>query len=432
MEIGNLLDEVLNAMGGAEPSGYSDAAGSDWLVKKQVEFPQTKGDRHSDERGLARAGQIYVGPLDNVKQGYYTQELRFLLVATHTLTLPPLPGSSRPETVGGRRMRAYTRNAQDAIVRDMESPDACRSANGVVPHEKYIGTQVMDSRTGRMHTIGNDASGRPVTMMVEVNGVTMPDICRNCPLQDWAGGKPPCEPAWSFVIYVLPEDPNEKGFLARIKGENSGVQNALRGAKKGSGAARYDGEELVGIRHYFAPQRNKKQFVVPSTTVRPAQYGSVIGVCADDKLNGFVSSGPDNVAELVERHPFTVMNVTTYPYAPEGRPEVTGMFNTVHPVTMTVTRNAYTLPSTSPNAAKRPNPTFVPDFHLNDKDVVSEVQYVHFLEMVADYYGAETNRQMMRLGGDVVNKLAEAYAPLLPSSTPPAVDDGEPVNGIVF
>lgn len=408
----NILDEMLNATEMMNPTLPNDRPLVSSLISRQVEFPQAKGERHADANGVPRVSKIYIGPTDNVKEGHYYDRVRFLLVDSFLTNVYDV-ATRRNVTRGGMRMRGYAPNARGVYERDITAPDACRSANGVVPHEQFIGKMVVDPRTGEEHKIGYYRDGddwKLVAKTVEVNGELVPDICRNCPLSQWTQGRPPCEEAWRYVIYVFPED-GSKGYLATVRGENSGVHNALKGVfKKGSQAARYDGAPLLGIRHTMMPDpKNIAVVAVPRAELREAQMRYVIGTCDDENYTNMVSCDPQNGVR--EDAKFAVLRVPTSQNFPEGRPELLGRMTKVLPTVMTVTRNGYVING-------RPSPTFVPEFKVDDTPLTEE-QYTGYMEACIDYASADLRNVFMRTTQPVIATLRETLAAQLGSGAAP-------------
>lgn len=419
MNLPELFNEMRNLQ--AELDITEDLSyASNLSIQQQIEFPQPKSARHVDENGAARVGMIYVGPSDNVSEGKYVRQLRFMLVDSILVNL--LTKDNRVETYGGRRMRAYTISDRQVMERDMSQPDNCASANGIVPHEKFIGSIVVDPRTMKEHKIGfkQDENNNwvPITDFVEVHGQRVPDVCRQCPLADWSLGKPPCEQAWRFVVYVFGEN-GESGFLATVRGENSGVQNALRGVfKKGSQAGRFDGAPLIGIRATSTPDKRKVLTkAIPFAQFHPVQNKYVVGIAKDENLTGYVNT--NDIANVDQNeYPFIVLNVPTSQTFPQGRPEVVGENVPVYPTIMKVTRNGYQING-------RPNPTFVPDFEISQTPL-TEAEYAEYAAAYVDYFANKTNVVFLRLRESVVNRLYEQFlleapeafsAALLPSKT---------------
>jgi hypothetical protein len=379
-------------------------------MQYNVEFVQPKSTRHVDANGVARVGQIFVGKVDNT-EGVYLPALRFMLVDSLISYLPGLNGG-RPDVVGARRMRAWER-VNGVPQRSLQSPDMCHSANGVFPHEKYIGQIVPDPRTGADHRIGYELiNGRwqAITDMVEVNGVAVPDICRRCPLASWDGGKPPCGTHWRYVIYIFM--PDGTGRLSLVRGENTGEDNALRGVKAGSAAARYDGAALPGIRHFFQPTGKFRTVAVPVASLTDGQRRYVVGFCSSQDAKDVVAVQSD-WSEIPQGAAYAVIDVPLSPSAPMGRPEVLNDFVDVFPVMMEVTRNAYKVDG-------RANPTFVPDFKLAETPLTRD-EYTQFMEAALDYYSSGMRSVLLRLTTQVSEKI---HAAVLSNPTTLALGSG--------
>lgn len=411
----NILDEMLSAAEMMNPTFENERLTAGNLIEAQIEFPQAKGERHADANGVPRVNKIYVGPADNVKEDHYYDSVRFLLVDS-LLTSVHNSDTRRYELRGAMRMRGYAADSRGNYERDITAPDTCRSANGIVPHEQFIGKMVVDPRTGEEHKIGYYRDGddwKLISQTVDVNGEALPDVCRNCPLSMWTQGRPPCEEVWRFIIYVFPED-GSKGFLATIRGENSGVHNALKGVfKKGSQAARFDGTPLLGIRHTMMNDpKNVVASVIPRDQLRESQMRYVIGTCDDENLTNLVSCDPENGVR--EDAKFVVLRVATSLNFPEGRPELLGRMTKVLPTVMTVTRNGYTING-------RPSPTFVPEFKVGDKPL-TEKEYTDYMEACIAYAEANMRNVFMRTTPPVVAAVRETMAAQLGSGA------AEPTN----
>jgi hypothetical protein len=418
----DLLNDVLSVIGDHDIAASPPEPDNQMMIAKSIEFVQAKSTRHTNSKGVPLAGMIYIGPIDDVSKGVYVEKFDFLLVGSVVFTLPRLDNPNRYEDVGGRRMRGYSAAMPNApLVRDMNMPDSCRSTNGIVPVEAYIGKQVVDPRTMKPHIIGTDAEGNLVTQTVRVNGFDLPDICRRCPLSQWHGNlRPPCESVRRYVVFILPNEQFPRGELATIRGENTGVDNALRGAAAGSSAAAQDGRGLIGIRQPFMRRSETVQKVVKAADVG-SRARFVVGGCKDEKLNGFEQAFDP------EKHPYAVMQFPTYAFAPEGRPEEVGEFTKVYAVSMGVTPNAYKVNG-------RPTPTFVPDIAITNK-LVDEATYTAYLEALYKYYEHKMNDVLARMTPTVVQKTLEAVVNALPAPTPrqtlpPTTED--PNSGIVF
>lgn len=407
------LGEFLDVM---QEAGVTPDEDKSMKFLPSVELTQGIGGRHSDKMGRPLAGgQIYVGPADT-SQGYYTDEISFLLIAAgSSLRWYTDNGTEKYTTTWGRRMRAFTSEG----TRNLEGGNTCASANGIAPSTSFFGKEVYDHRTKLTHRIGFttaevplnvlDKDGNvlssssyeesvPVTDTVTVRGAKVADVCNSCPLGKWTpdGKRALCESTPRFIIWVLPKD-GRPGLLATIRSENVGVTTALMGAAAGNSSARHDGAALVGIQHFFNSDRNRRVMVmVPLADLHPIHVPLIRNfVCEDGTKVPFNRE----LSFEEQRDALKVVSleiaIPVHPFAPEGRPEIAGRPTPVHAVQMGTTTNNFKL-------GNQPKRTNVPEFTmLNDKGTpvrtVTEGEYLEYLQAMQKYHQEHTHAIMLKL-----------------------------------
>lgn len=414
-----LLNSILAEAGDTRQDfGQSN----EFLVSRTVEVVQSKGSRHD----VSNVYKIYVGP-KTVSEGIYAKEISFILIDT---LYDSIPEGKWIKNRGARQMWAY-KNESGKWERDLESGGpACSSANGFQPRPEHLGKELTDIRTGEVHKIGFDyfdGTWIADSQTGVINGEQHISVCGKCPLGQWrtdeATGKrqpPPCSDAWGYVVYVLPhaedakvEDENRitEGFLAIIRGQNSGVQLALPGARAGTPAARQDGAALMGIVDPFRQNPQTKNITVTRRVgeVGNAQLHNIIGFCSDMEQNNFVVARMRNIDGSInevftklrnesEKFPFVVMSVPTYKYAPKGLPEDAGVDAPVMRVNMRVVKNGYKLGSA-------PNPTLVPEIYITDSRL-SLPEYTEYIKARNLYKNTGQRSILMRF--DLLSVVDEA------------------------
>lgn len=402
----SLLATILNEA--AESGGLNLEGQREFVVENTLEVPQTKGQRHQARQVF----HLYAGPRE-VADGTYAKYIDFALV---DVLYDQVPDGKWVNNRGGRQMWGY-KNDSGKWERDLEAGGpACSSPNGIAPRPEFLGKEIIDIRTGESVKIGF-TDGVPVTG--EVMGTDMKmhvQVCKTCPLGQWrtdeATGKrqpPPCADAHGYVVYIFPHDDESipvenritEGFLAIIRGQNSGVQLALPGARAGTPAARIDGAAFMGIVAPFRPNPDTRDAIVVrhAGEVGDRLIERIVGFCQDENQTGFVAAkmrGADGrpnelftkLRNNTEQFPYVAVKVPTYSYAPQGLPEEAGGSVPLKRVEMHVAENGYKLGS-------RANPTLVPEIVVSDRPL-SIQHYAEYLKARTHYRNAGGRDQLMR------------------------------------
>jgi hypothetical protein len=397
----SVLDELLNV------PDFQPTQQEYYTIDYVVEFPQ----RSSLQRHENKAGQLYAGPAGDTSQGFYGDSINFLLV---DVVGDFYTRGKRQMVRGGRQMWAHDADGKRDEAANAGGP-VCKSANGIAPLPKYIGTVFTDHRDGAAVTIGYTAENTAVTTKAQGWGDEHRAVCETCPLGQWkevdGKRKPPvCNASTTYVVYVLPHTaadshiPENKrittGFLALLRGSNSGVQQALEGVfDSRSLAGRQGGGTLPGIISLFAQHPRNKNAVVAMRVgeVKPQHYAYVIGFATgvtDGAPAGYVAAPLRNddgsLNELFtqlrnnpDNYPYMVLSVPTSPVYPSGKPEIVGMQGPVRAAVMTVVKNNFQ------------KPTLVPDFNLGQ--VVPSEHLLPFYEALRDYQTANGRETLLRI-----------------------------------
>lgn len=402
-----LMGDAMNSSGAEyEP----DLGGQGGPKLPYISFPQANSRKY--KRGML--GRMWLGAKgDDIQEArHYPETISFLLVDSlvdHS--------KGRGKGVGGRLMW----QTNDDGTRDLEKGVLCQSANGIAPMPRYMGLEFTDYRTGERVKIGytrDQQTGKHVPMD-SIN------ICASCPASQWItlkNGKPIqlCKSNWVWIVASIDGDNAE---LVKVSGGNSGVQMALEGRQQNANGSRHDKAALPGIEYFFRERNEKREVVLPATfSFSDAQFRLVTGLVFDNNGTDVRVPAQAMVKQdkewtrneafftLLPKAKAVVLNVPTFPFAPEGKPEHVGRYVPVYPVVMSVTENNF-------------NPaTFVPDFALAEKPL-TEAQYNAFLAQKARY--AEEGMRDYFLGTalleDVAARLRESAPPLISPVPAPAL-----------
>lgn len=267
---------------------------------RSIEIPQRTGTTHA-----GHLGEMYLSPpLDEEDAvGEYVDHLDLILIDTLTIDRQNAPDwiqtnreMSDALPVGARIMWRYPRTEET------EDPVLCATGNGLTPWRKYLGREIVDTRTNKKHRIGiryNEATG-------EFFSAT--NACIGCPFAKFVSeeeshdGKkytPACRESVEYIVWSVKHQE-----IFKLKGTNMGCHLALRGVTGAQKSGRLmDGSELPGIRSYF------------------------------------VSTGTTQVGDKL---------VTTYANAPQGRPTKDNLDRPVYPVRMVIGLNSYSPPTFIP------------------------------------------------------------------------------------
>lgn len=397
------LPSLVGEMNGADFD--PDLGGEQGPRLPYVAFPQGKGAKYLENAKYT----VYIGKRgDNTQdESFYHKEVPFLLIDS-LVTRP-----KRGRAFGGRLMWP----TKDTGERDLEKGVSCQSVNGGVPMPRFLGAEIRDYRTGRVEKIGyhiDPTTGKHVP-------VDTLDICAGCPFSEWkkvgSGDKTKnvqlCKDNWAWVIYDFTGDQ-----MAKVSGGNAGTQMALVGRAKDAMGARFDGEALLGIEHFFR-ENGRKKVNIPvdsDTELSPAQLHLVCGVVLvnDQEVPAAAMAAPGQRNEAFftllasNNVKAVVLDIPLYPYAPEGRPEHVGSMDVpVYPVIMRAVKNNFS-----------PSPTAVPEFVLGTERLTEE-QYTSFLDARKTYVADEMRDSL--LGKDITAQVAERMKELQPPtiSIPP-------------
>lgn len=386
--IPSMLDAAISK---AAEGGYDeDNVGVDFvgLPILYLSLPQGKGAKFLENMKY----YLFVGNKDTDTQNpdNYLTELPFLWVDA-LVTRP-----QRAKPIGGHLMWAHDPNGQRAL----GTPAVCISDNGFAPRPQHIGTPYFDFRTGLNQKIGYLRNAQNGQLEPVKDPMT---ICDSCPASKWieAGGRrmQMCKDNWGFVIYSLVHK-----CLVKVTGNNAGVQIALVGKRAGEYGAAQDGTELPGIEKYFRTITNQVvERTVRFADVTPAQHPYIVAASASEEGGKFfpVSSvladgEPNPLFETAVKGGFVkqvTLQLPTYPYAPNSRPELVGSFEDalVYPVIMKAVKNNF-------KQGDRPSPTAVPTFYLSETPLNQE-EYAEFLTAKAEYFDNNYRGTLMGMNG---------------------------------
>lgn len=242
----------------------------------RVTVPQFKPGPSQDFTTL---GKIVLVPVDKDAEPVVVETARLMLIdeLTYSLRKPLSDGRVTPRhfpqdilansdyapfvTVGKEGVGARTMWKLDAEgKRDMSAnAPGCGSENGIVPWQKYLGTELLDPRRGELVRIGSmrstNADGEEVRVPSQYP-------CLTCPLARWfktEDGKnlpPVCSHTPKWVVYNV-----DDGQLYELRGQNRGLLLALSGnpePKKPTDPAYWDGTPMMGLSYFFASAAENK------------------------------------------------------------------------------------------------------------------------------------------------------------------------------
>jgi len=360
---------------------------------------------------------------------YYTDNLRFALVDT-------LQVQRGNKTLSARTMWPLNQDGS----RDLDSDGpACRSLNGLAPLPRYIGEEVFHPGHGRSFRIGFKSDNKTPVSSGE-------NVCQSCPMSSWlrdSSTPQPCKENTGFIVWIAPQefvkvgptgkqsvvtfpDPSTGGTLARLSGNNVGIQLALTGRKENKGGAMADGSAIKAISDYYKPNTSEmvRAYVEGLPQGPASQY--VIGISKSRRASDLVPMqwGEALIEEFNndDKIKFVVLEVPSYDVYPEGNPLNTGTFTTVLPLEMRVGKNNFKTKQTS-------IPVLTPS-----ETPMTQAEFGSYLTMKMDYMAPKEefdnlNMRQRLLGveftvGDVNGILNEHRIAIAAPQDMPALSDG--------
>lgn len=317
---------------------------------------------------------------------YYTNNLRMALVDTQQTQR----GNS---AVGARTMWPHTKDGQRDLSTD--GGPACRTLNGFAPLPRYIGEVLFHPGHGRDFKIGFEDD-----MVTPVSNAE--NVCSSCAFSRWARGAKvpqPCKPTTVYIIWIAPQSmikvtpdgktsretfpsPESGGILARLTGQNTGIELALKGRTEKQMGRMADGSPIDGIATYYTPKTSEmvRTYLDASKGVNPAAHQYVVGVAKTKRASDFI---PMNWGSAVEEEiangvKYVVVESPSYEVYPEGNPLNVGQFTTAYALSMTAGKNNFTTQKTS-----------IPVFETDKENPMTESEFFSYLSNKMKYMAAD-------------------------------------------
>lgn len=339
------LDDILGEAAARQAQTMDFGDGTEDTEKMDyIAVPQDNSKSYPMGR---RAGFIFVGHKNEAKQpeGWYFKELLYLPV-TNLLYSP----EGKKFMIGGRLQWELLPGG----ARNLEKPAMCYSKNGMYPDPFFIGKAVKDAWTQEEHYIGFDKQVVGGTLHLTPKNPLL--ICATCPFSQFNenGRKFQCNKNWTWLVWV-PTQTDVDGkvmpaHMAWLRGANLSVQFALEGRAKGATGAQKDGKPFPGVNSFTVPGTPFRTAVHVSEwdNLRADQKARVVGLtnqpekAALETAAGMVFVAPHDEARwatLTKAYEYAVLEVKTYPFAPEGLPSDTGTDTPVYPIKITPVEN---------------------------------------------------------------------------------------------
>lgn len=311
---------------------------------------------------------------------YYTDSLKIALIDVHMT-------QHGNKTVGGRTMWPMNKDGSRNL--DADPKPTCRTPNGIAPVPNYIGEVIFHPGHGRDFRIGYEED-------MKTPFPSGDNICDRCPFSNWLRNSnvpQPCKSTTTFIVWIAPQEmikiaangsqslvtfPSEEsgGILARLTGQNTGIELALKGRQEGKSGALHTGAALPGLSSYYTPSSEMVQVY----SERLPQGGAsqfVVGLAKTRRASDFIPMqwGQALIEQFNndDKIKYVVMEVPKYDVYPEGNPLNVGMATPTYPLVMTVDKNNFTTQQTS-----------IPVFRVADEPMTPH-QFGSYLSMKLDY-----------------------------------------------